>query len=199
MLDPNWVFLGAALGLVGSLRYAWATLRGHARPNRVTWFLWAAAPLIGFLAQLDDGIGPPAILTLGAGVGPLVVLAASFLSRHGAVAVTGFDLACGAIAAAALVVWLGLGSAPLGVLFAVGADAAGAIPTVRKAWRDPHSENALFFVFIAAGAGLTLLTITEWEPAAWAFAAYMLTLSLLLTTAIVLRRRTRVVGTTELA
>ncbi|RCG16813.1 hypothetical protein DTL70_28210 [Streptomyces diacarni] len=53
MLDPHWVFVSAVLGLSGSVRYAFSTMRGTARPNVVTWSLWAAAPLIGFFAQLD--------------------------------------------------------------------------------------------------------------------------------------------------
>ncbi|APU20006.1 hypothetical protein [Actinoalloteichus sp. GBA129-24] len=68
MLDPHWVFAGAVLGLVGSVRYAFAITRGRVRPNLVTWSLWAAAPLIGFFAQLDSDVGLPAVMTLAAGV-----------------------------------------------------------------------------------------------------------------------------------
>ncbi|MBV7484987.1 hypothetical protein [Bordetella sp. BOR01] len=188
MLDPDWVFLSVALGLLGSTRYAHATLQGRVRPNRVTWSLWAAAPLIGFFAQLDTGIGRPALLTLSAGVGPLIVLAASLISRHGTARITRFDLVCGAISVMALIVWLGLGRASLAVMFAVVADAAGAVPTLRKAWHDPDSESALFFVLVAVAATITLLTITAWEPASWAFAAYLLAISIVLTATIVLRR-----------
>lgn len=188
MLDPNWVFLGSVLSLFGSIHYARATMAGRARPNRVTWTLWAAAPLIGFFAQLDEGVGLPAVQTLGAGVSPLIVLAASFLSRHGAVRITGFDLACGGISVAALAAWLGLGHASLAVLFAVLADGAAAIPTIRKAWRRPHTENALFYVLIGIGATITLLTITDWRPASWMFAGYILALTVSMATIITTRR-----------
>jgi len=191
MIHPNWVFLSMALGLLGSLRYAHATLLGRVRPNRVTWSLWAAAPLIGFFAQLDTAVGRPALLTLSAGVGPLIVLTASLASRHGTVAITRFDLACGAISVIALIVWVGLGQAALAVLFAVIADAAGAVPTLRKAWRDPDSESALFYALVGIAATITLLTITAWQPASWAFAGYMLAISVALTAIIVLRRGRR--------
>lgn len=119
MLDPRWVFMAAALGLAGSARYAWATWRGQARPNLVTWSLWAAAPLIGFLAQLDAGVGLSAVPTLTAGLGPLTVVAAGLLARHNFARLGAFDAVCGAVAALALGVWLGLGQAPLAVCFAV--------------------------------------------------------------------------------
>jgi hypothetical protein len=190
VLDQQWVFVSAALGLLGSLRYAHATLRGHARPNRVSFFLWAAAPMIAFSAQLSSGVGAPAIPTLAAGVGPLIVLTASMVSRHGRVRVTRFDLACGAISVVALVVWLGLDDAPLAVVVAVIADGAAAVPTLLKSWRDPHSENALFYGLVGIGAAITLLTITSWEVQEWAFAAYILALAVLLVGIIIGRRRT---------
>src|SRR3546814_17866720 len=72
----------------------------------------------------------------------------SLISRHGTARITRFDLVCGAISVMALIVWLGLGRASLAVMFAVVADAAGAVPTLRKAWHDPASESALFFVLV---------------------------------------------------
>ncbi|WP_420115064.1 hypothetical protein [Pseudactinotalea sp.] len=189
MLDPHWVFLSATLSLVGSVHYATATVRGRARPNLVTWALWATAPTIGFFAQLDSGVGLPAILTLAAGVGPLIVLVAAVLSRHHHARVGPFDLACGAIAVVALVAWWGLEQAPVAVLLAVGADAAAALPTIRKAWREPESENAAFYVMVAAGALVTLLTITCQEPQDWAFAVYIFALSTLLAGVTTSRRR----------
>ncbi len=189
MLDPHWVFVSAALGLVGCARYAVATVTGQARPNLVTWSLWAAAPLIAFFAQLDAGVGLPAVLTLTAGLGPLVVVASALLSRHHHARLGVFDVLCGAVAVLALAVWLGLDRAPLAVLFAVGADAAAALPTIRKAWRDPGSENLLFYVLVGAGAIITLVTISSWEPEGWAFAAYMLALCALLVGIVSTRRR----------
>lgn len=191
MLDPHWVFLSATLGLVGSARYAFATWRGQARPNLVTWSLWAAAPLIGFSAQLDAGVGLPAVPTLAAGLGPLAVVASGALARHHLARLGVFDMVCGAVAVVALGVWLGLGRAPLAVLFAVAADGAAALPTIGKAWRDPDSENLLFYVLVGLGATITLLTLSSWEPASWAFAAYMLALCVLLVGIVSGRRRAR--------
>ncbi|MBW0102174.1 hypothetical protein [Pseudonocardia sp. KRD291] len=188
MLDPNWVFLSAALGLAGSVRYAVATMTGAAQPNLVTWVLWAAAPLIGFLAQLDAGVGLPAVLTLAAGVGPLVVIVAALATRHGRARIGSFDVACALIAGLALAVWLGFDAAPVAVIFAVGADAAAALPTIRKAWRDPDSENLLFYVLVGIGATITLLTLRAWSPSDWAFAVYMLTLCMLLVGIVTTRR-----------
>lgn len=194
MLDPNWVFLSAALGLAGSIRYAAATVTGTARPNLVTWVLWAAAPLIGFSAQLAAGVGLAAVLTLAAGLGPLIVVGSAVVTRHGLARIGPFDIACALIAGLALIVWLGLDAAPVAVFFAVGADAAAALPTIRKAWRNPDSENLLFYVLVGLGATITLLTLRGWTPSDWAFAVYMLVLSLLIVGIVAARRRSSATG-----
>ncbi|MFD0905314.1 hypothetical protein [Actinomadura sediminis] len=188
MLDPHFVFLAAAIGLTGSVRYAIATVRGSTRPNRVTWSLWAAAPLIGFFAQLDGGVGLPSVTTLSAGLGPLIVLLASFANRRSTARVGAFDLACGAVAVMALIVWVGLDRAPVAVVFAVLADGVGAVPTIRKAWGDPESENAGFYALVGVNSTITLLTIDRWTLDTWVFPGYMLAICLTLLAIIGLRR-----------
>lgn len=174
MLHPNWVLLSLALSLFGAIRYSVLTARGQVRPNLVTWGLWAAAPLIGFFAQLDAGVGMPALQTLGAGVAPLIVFATGILSRHARVRVTAFDIWCGVFSVAALAVWVGLGRAAVAVLVAIAADAVAAFPTYRKAWNDPASESVLFFVLVVIGSLVTLATVTTLDPAAWGFCAWLL-------------------------
>lgn len=188
MIHENWVLLGLALGLVGAARYSYLTIRGRVRPNLVTWSLWAAAPLIGFFAQLDAGVGMPALQTLGAGLGPLIVFIAALLTKHGRVRVTPFDVACGLVAAAALVAWIAAGDARYAVYLAIAADGVAAAPTFRKAWRDPWSEAVFLYAFAGSASGITLLTVTSWRPEVWSFAAYLLLMALSLIAVIVGRR-----------
>ncbi len=189
MLDPHWVFLGAALGLLGSARYSLAIVRGSVRPNLVTWSLWGIAPIIAFFAQLDAGVGLPAVMTLAAGLGPTIVVTTSLISRRYFARFGMFDLACAIVAVIALAVWLGLGDAPMAVFFAVAADGIAALPTVIKAWRHPDSENALFYLVVSVGSTITLLTISTWNPEAWAFVAYQFAICMLLAIMIPFRRR----------
>lgn len=188
MLDPNWVLLSVALGLVGASRYALLTLQGRLRPNLVTWSLWAAAPLIAFFAQLDAGVGMPALQTLASGVAPLIVFVTGLLTRHGRVRVTGFDLWCGFFALIALLVWVILGQAVYAVFIAILADAVAGFPTFRKVWHDPHTEGVSMFMLVAIGATVTLLTVAVWTPETWAFAAYSVVIAISLVAFNLIRR-----------
>lgn len=188
MLDPHWVFAAALLGVVGSIRYAVAIIRGSVRPNLITWSLWATAPLIGFFAQLDSGVGLPAVMTLAAGTGPLIVVITSLIARRHYARLSIVDLVCAGVAFASLAVWLGLEAAAIAVLFAVAADAIAAVPTLIKAWLHPDSENIFFYVLVGIGATITLMTITAWTPQASAFAVYQLSICVALAVVIATRR-----------
>ena len=189
MLDPHFVFLGAAIGLTGSVAYAIATIRGRIAPNRVTWILWAAAPLIGFFAQLDSGVGLPAVMTLCVGVGPLLVVIASFIGAASPPRVTVFDLLCAGISVLAIVLWLTLDQPVLAVVCSVLADAAGALPTYRKAWRQPRSETPLMYACFGANGTITLLTISTWSVEQWAFPVWITVLGASMVLLLALRRR----------
>src|SRR5881409_3221800 len=98
MLDECFVLLGAAIGSLGFLSYMIATITGRARPNRVTFFFWALAPLIAFAAELTEGVRIQSIMTLMVGVSPLAIFLASFVNPKSEWRLTRFDVGCGVLA-----------------------------------------------------------------------------------------------------
>lgn len=189
MIDPRFVFLGAALSMLGTLSYALLTVRGRVIPNRLSWFLWAAASLTGFGAQLDDGVGWSAVLTFSMGAGPAVVFLASFANRSSYWRLSFTDFLCGAASLLALAIWLAWDDPPTAVIFAVLGDLAAAIPTYRKAWSAPETENPFVFGFLTVNGIITLLTIEVWEPVVWAFPVYATVLGISLVLIIAVRQR----------
>lgn len=189
MIDARFALLGAALSMVGSSWYALLTLRGTVRPNRVTWFLWAAAPAIAFGAQVSDGVGLPAVTTLAVGLGPFLVLCASYANRSSYWRMSAFDLSCGVVAAIALLVWLALDDPVLAVLIAVAADAIAGIPTVVKAWRHPDTERPVVYLLATANGTLGLLSLPERGITTVAFPVYLILLGLAMCSVVSLRGR----------
>lgn len=184
MLDPKFVILGALLNLVGSTTYVWETLKGRTKPNRVTWFLWALAPLIAFAAELGEGVGIQALMTFMVGFGPLLIFLASFVNRKSYWKITTFDVVCGCMSLIALGLWAITQSGNLAIVFSIFADGLAAVPTVIKSYRDPQTENSTVFLLGAISAVITLLTITSWTFAHYAFPLYILLICLLLFTLI---------------
>jgi len=173
MLDPRFAILGALIGFIGTATYAFATLRGRTKPNRVTWVLWALAPLIAFAAQIGEGVTYQAALTFTAGFGPLLVLLASFADRKAYWRVSHFDYICGSFSIVALILWLTTKTGNLAILFSILADGLAATPTIIKAYHHPETENGTAFLGGVFGGFITLLTINDWTFVNYGFALYI--------------------------
>jgi hypothetical protein len=177
MIDMHFVVLGAVITLGGGAGYALDTLRGRTQPNRVSWVMWTLAPLVAFAAEIVQHVGLEALLTFAVGIGPLLVVVASFVDPRAYWQLTGFDVGCGLLSVTALALWAVTGKGDVAIALSIAADLFAAIPTIRKAYRHPESESANAFVAGALGAGITLLTI---KPRSWAFASYAFPVYILL-------------------
>jgi hypothetical protein len=177
VIDPHFVLLGAAFSLLGAAGYCREILRGRVRPNRVSWLLWAVAPLIAFAAQVSGGVGLPSVLALSVGLGPLCVFACSFAGGAGRWRLGRLDLLCGALSVLAIVLWLASGSGTVAIVMSIAADALAAVPTLVKAIRAPETEYAGAFRNGVANATITLLTIHHWSFASAGFPVYILLLT----------------------
>jgi hypothetical protein len=174
VLSPDFAVLAAVLPLAGFASYLRDTMRGRTRPNRVSWSLWATAPLIAFAAELAQRTSlKVALLTFALGAGPALILAASFACPRAYWAPTRLDLACGTVAVAALIGWAVTRRGDVAIALAITADALAAVPTIRKAWAQPGSESIGTYAASGAGSAITLLTISRWRFASFAFPLYV--------------------------
>ena len=174
MIDPKFTILAGIIAVASAASYAVDTLKGGNQPNRVTWALWTLVPMITFSAQISQGVGLQSIFTFGGGFGPFLVLLASFVTRRAYWRLTAFDLLCGLISAAALLLWAITGKGLVALVLSVAADFFAAVPTIKKAYQVPASESGYPFLFGVVAAFITLLTIQEWTLANSAFAVYVL-------------------------
>ena len=182
MINENFAFVGAAIFVFGSIGYLLDTLKGKVKPNRVTWFIWALAPLIAFAAQLREGVGfHQALLTFTVGFVPLVILIASFLNKKSYWKLGKLDIVCGVLSIFGLVLWLVTGTGLIAILFALLADALAALPTVVKSYKFPETENWLLYFANAISAAITLLTIKTWNVETFAFPLYIFIMTCILT------------------
>ncbi|MCA9349902.1 hypothetical protein KC853_02525 [Candidatus Saccharibacteria bacterium] len=180
MIDEKFVIIGALLNMMGSGTYVYNTLRGKTKPNRVTWFLWALAPLIAVSAQWLEGVTWAALMTFMVGFGPFIILLSSFVNRKAYWKITKLDIICGSISISALILWLVTGQGVVAIIFSILADLVAGIPTLIKAFNKPETEHYIVFRNGAISAGITLLTIKEWGFVNYGFALYILLICLTL-------------------
>lgn len=166
------VLIGAAVQLVGISAYVRDTLRGTTAPNRVTWLLWSAAPLIAGVAAIADGAGWAALPTIVSGSSALLVLGASFANRRAYWKLGAFDYACGLCSALALVLWAATGEPAVAVIFAILSDAFATAPTIVKAWKRPETETSLAYSTGLFNALTSFSAIRAWSFSSVAFPLY---------------------------
>ena len=167
------LILSAAVTLYFALGYVRATLKGWVIPNKVTWFLWALAPMIAFFATFSSsGFSLGQIPVFMAGFTPLLVFGASFINKQSFWKITFFDLSCGIVS---------LITSNLAILLAIMSDALAALPTLIKAWRYPETESIKPFAAGIVTTGIALPATSTWDFAHLAFPVYLFLLNILMT------------------
>lgn len=187
MIPEQFVFLGAAFNIAGAVSYLIDTLKGKAQPNRVSWFLWAVAPLIAFSAQISKGVGYASLMTFLVGFNPAVIFLASFLNRKSVWKLGPFDYLCGIFSVAALVLWKITGEGNVAIFLGIVADFFASVPTIVKSYKHPETENYKVYLCGIISAAITLLVLKDWSFEFYAFAAYIALINILLTFLIVAR------------
>jgi hypothetical protein len=162
VISENWIYLGTAIGALGALVYLRDTLRSTTKPNRVTWLLWAFAPLLAAAVEFQDGVGLRALPTFMVGFMPLLIFVGSFHNPASVWKIRRIDYACGAMSVVGTIVWLVTRNGVLAISAAMAADFLAGVPTVMKSWTHPETETVHSYVGAVISMGVVLLTITHW-------------------------------------
>jgi len=183
------VVISSIMSVAGSAIYIRDTVKGKTRPNRITWFLWALAPLIGTGAAITAHADLWATVRVFlAGFMPLIVLIASFFNKLSYWKLNKFDIFCGACSLIALVFWLIIDVPRIAILFAALADGFAALPTIIKGWKYPETESGLTFFIGFIGVLIILPSIPVWNIENSAFQIYLLIANFLLFSSIYHKR-----------
>lgn len=168
------------LNSIGSVSYIIDTVKGKVKPNRVTFFLWALAPLIAFASEVKQGVGVQALLAFVVGFWPLLTLIASFTNKKAVWKITRFDVICGILSLLGLVLWLVTKVGNIAIIFSILADGLASLPTIKKSYEYPETENGWIYSSGALYAGITLLTIKVWNFPHYGFPIYLFVVNFIL-------------------
>lgn len=167
------VLVGAAASLFGSFVYIRDTARGTTKPNRVTWLMWALAPLIATAAALSDGVRWAVVPVFMSGFGPVLVLIASLANPHAYWKLGLFDYLCGACSGLALVLWIITQEPVIAIALAIASDGFALLPTLIKSWRRPDTESGITYAVGIFSALTGLAAIQAWAFSEVAFPIYL--------------------------
>ena len=166
--------------LVAAIAYIRSMFKGQTKPNRVTWLMWTIAPFTAAFAAFSSGATWAAVPVFMSGFSPFLILLASFVNKRAYWKLSAFDYACGALSSLALVLWYMTENLNVAIVFAIFSDALAAVPTLRKAWRNPESEFSWPFL-VGVFSPMTSFFVTQiWTFSDIAFPAYLVLINILL-------------------
>jgi hypothetical protein len=168
----------ALLELAAATRYLRAVARGETRPSRTTWLIWTPLAWLTLVSSIEAG-AEATLAKLGASALGVTAITTLALFR-GTGGQTRSDLTCLALTGAGVGLWSLLDDPVLGLALFPLADAAGAVPTLRDVWRDPHKEAAEPWLLGLAASAVNLILVEghAWSMSAggfaiWAFPVYL--------------------------
>jgi hypothetical protein len=164
-------WIAGALSLLAFVPYIVAILRGQTTPNRATWWIWTTTGGVLLASYYFSG----AETTIWVAVSYFVAsLATAVLSiPYGEGGWTRLDRGCLLGAGTGLLLWWLFDSPVVALVATLGVDFSGAIPTIRKAYLAPHTEDRLAWALFIAGNTFNLLAVDRWEFAIAIYPIYM--------------------------
>lgn len=180
--------LAGLISLLGFVPYLVEIARGKTRPNRATWWIWTVVGAMLCASYYASGARHAVWVPISYVIGPL--LTALLTLRYGEGGWDRFDRVCLGASLCSLAVWW-LARSPLLALAAnIGIDMLGALPTIRKAYREPEAESLLSWTIFLLADALNLYALGAWSPATSLYPVYLFMLAAVLV-ALLLRPRLR--------
>lgn len=174
------------VSLIGFVPYLASVLRKKTRPNRATWWIWTVVGTILCASYYASGARHSIWVPVSYMIGPLCTALVSI--KYGEGGWTRFDRFCFGGAGASLLLWALSGSALVALIANITIDLLGALPTVKKAYAEPESEDRLSWTLFFVSNALNLLAVETWTIATALYPLYLFTICGIITMILLLRR-----------
>lgn len=180
--------VAVVLTVAAFLPYIRAITRGEIKPHVFSWVIWGATTFVVFLAQLEEkgGVGAWPI-----GVSGSITIFIAFLAyvKRADITITKTDWLFFVSALASLPLWYFTSDPLWAVVILTTVDVLGFGPTVRKAYRFPHSESLLFFALFAARNLLVIMALEHYSVTTALFPAVIAAACIFVMAMLTYRRR----------
>jgi hypothetical protein len=178
--------IAGIISLVGFVPYILTILQGKTRPNRVTWWIWTVIGGMLCASYYSAGARYTLWVPISYVIGPLTIAVLSI--KYGEGGWNKFDRLCLYGASVSLVLWWLLGSPLIALMINILIDLFGALPTIRKSYYEPETEDRLSWSLFLTGNSINLSAIQNWSLATSIYPLYLLSISAIIMTLINYRR-----------
>jgi hypothetical protein len=155
--------LASIMALVGNIPYLRDVIAAKIKPHPYTWFIWSIVSATTFFGGLVKGAGIGALPT---GIAEsFTILIFLFSLKNGFTYVKKTDTYFLIAALLGLIPWALTKDPTISVVVAVCIDLIAFLPTFRKTWQFPKTENPILFIMNVTRHCLTLLSLSSYNVA----------------------------------
>lgn len=177
------------LAIVGNIPYLRDVFKNKVKPHPYTWLVWSIVSSIIFFGQIAKGAGIGALPTASAEIFTIIIF--FFSLKYGFKDIKPIDTLFLIIALLGIVPWLIYRDPTISVIIAVGIDLVAFIPTIRKTWSNPKTENPILYVMNVLRHILMLLSLKAYNIATVLHSIAMITTNFFVASVILYKNKSR--------
>ncbi len=179
----------ALLAIVGNVPYLRDIIKKRVQPHPYTWLVWTIVSCIVFFGQIAKGAGIGALPTAASEIFTVIIFL--FSLRYGFKNIRAIDTLFLVIALLGLIPWILTKDPTISVVIAVSIDFVAFLPTIRKTWRQPHTETPILYGMNVLRHILMLFSLQAYNVATTLHSIVMIATNTLMTGLIATRSKSR--------
>lgn len=160
------VFFGSLatfLAIIQVIPYILSIFKGRTKPSRSSYTIWLANESVLVLSYLASGASTTLGLYIILLFNSLLIFILSL--KYGVGGLKPMDLVCMSFATLAIILWVTTNNASLAVYACLASSIIGYIPTIKKSYNKPQTEDKLSWVLYVLATLFNVFAINSLNPA----------------------------------
>jgi hypothetical protein len=163
--------LAGFISLFGFIPYIAAIWQRKTKPSPATWWIWTIVGFLLLASSYASGARSTIWVFACLAVGHLLIALLSI--KYGEGGWNTFDQTCLVGAGASLLLWWWQDSPIIALCLNIAIDFLGALPTIKKVYYRPQTEEPTTWVIFLIAHTLNLCALTDWSFAVLAYPLYL--------------------------
>ena len=170
--------IAGIISIICYIPYIITTIKGTTKPNIATWSTWMILSIVvtasSFAAGAFNTLWVPLCGVIGQGTIAFLAI------QRGKQNWSNFDLICLFFVGLGLVFWWHFNSPIIALTMTLTVDLVGVLPTFKKSYFEPESENLLTWVLYLLSSIFLILSVESWTLALGIFPIYLFTVNFII-------------------
>lgn len=172
-------WIAGLLSFSAFIAYYITIVNGKTIPNKATWLILTVVGVLVSTSYYSVGAKETIWVSVSYVIGPLIAFLLSI--KYGESNWTILDKICLSTSVASLFIWWFSESAITVLLINILIDFLGIIPTIRKSYVRPETENYMPWLITTVASFLNILAIQDWLFSIYIYPIYMVIFNTIIT------------------